>query len=342
MSRRKLRILALMDETLLPPDETGDADLSTGPWKTEFDVTSTLRELGHEVLNLGVASDLAPIRHALETLEPHIVFNLIEDFHDIPIYDQNVVAYLELLRVPYTGCNPRGLTFARNKSISKKLLSYHRIPVPEFGVFRRGRRTRRPKRLDFPLFVKSLTHEGSAGIAHASIVDSEEKLAERVAFVHERLGADAIVERYIEGRELYVGVLGNQRLEVLPVWELSFTKLPEEAPRFATEKIKWDRAYQKKVGVRTGLAKDLSDAQLSQIQRVCKRIYRTLELSGYARIDLRYSPDGRAYVLEANPNPQLAYGEDFAESAERAGISYEQLLQRIVNLGLQAQPGRAR
>jgi D-alanine-D-alanine ligase len=342
MSRRKLRILALMDETLVPPDEVGDADLSAVPWKTEFDVTSTLRELGHEVLNLGVASDLAPIRTAIEELEPHIVFNLIEDFHDIPIYDQNVVAYLELLRVPYTGCNPRGLTLARNKSISKKLLSYHRIPVPDFGVFRRGRRTRRPKRLEFPLFVKSLTHEGSAGISHASIVDSDEKLAERVAFVHDRLGADAIVERYIEGRELYVGVLGNQRLEVLPVWELSFTKLPDEAPRIATEKIKWDRAYQKKFGVRTGLARDLSDAQLTQIQRVCKRIYRTLELSVYARIDLRYAPDGRAYVLEANPNPQLAYGEDFAESAERAGISYEQLLQRILNLGLQAQPGRTR
>jgi D-alanine-D-alanine ligase len=336
MSRRKLRILALMDETLVPPDEVGDADLSAVPWKTEFDVTSTLRELGHEVLNLGVASDLAPIRTAIEELEPHIVFNLIEDFHDIPIYDQNVVAYLELLRVPYTGCNPRGLPLARNKSISKKLLSYHRIPVPDFGVFRRGRRTRRPKRLEFPLFVKSLTHEGSAGISHASIVDSDEKLAERVAFVHDRLGADAIVERYIEGRELYVGVLGNQRLEVLPVWELSFTKLPDEAPRIATEKIKWDRAYQKKVGVRTGPARGLDDATIGKIQRLCKRIYRVLEMTGYARIDLRLAVDGTPYVLEANPNPQLAYGEDFAESAERAGLGYDELIQRILLLGMQA------
>ena len=340
--RRRLRILALMDETLVPPEEIGDDDLSAVSWKTEFDVTSTLRELGHEVVNLGLGSDLAPIRTAIEEHAPHVVFNLIEDFHDIPIYDQNVVAYLELLRVPYTGCNPRGLTLARDKAISKKLLSYHRIPVPEFVVFRRGRRRRRPARLAFPLIVKSLTHEGSAGIAQTSVVENDEKLAERVAFVHERLGADAIAERYIEGRELYVGVLGNQRLEVLPVWELSFSRLPLIAPRIATEKIKWDRAYQKKVGVRTGRARDLSDAQVNQIQRLCKRIYRTLEITGYARIDLRLAPDGRVYVLEANPNPQLAYGEDFAESAERAGISYEQLLQRIVSLGLQAQPGRPR
>jgi D-alanine-D-alanine ligase len=249
-----------------------------------------------------------------------------------------VASYLELLGVPYTGCNPRGLMLARDKGISKKLLSYHRIPVPEFAVFRMGSAIRRPRRLAFPLIVKSLTKEGSAGIAQTSLVFDDDKLAERVVFIHKRLRTDAIVERYIDGRELYVGILGNARLQVFPVWELLFTKVPEEAPRIATEKVKWDAAYRERHGIKTNLAKALPDALVVRIRNLCKRIYRVLELSGYARIDLRLDPEGRIYILEANPNPQLAYGEDFAESAERAGVSYDGLLQRIVNLALQRMP----
>jgi D-alanine-D-alanine ligase len=335
---KKLRLLALMDEALVPPDEVEGVDVSEVEWKTEFDVVSTLRELGHEVQCLGVGSDLGAIRNAVNKLQPHAVFNLLEDFHDVPIYDQNVVSYLELLGVPYTGCNPRGLILARDKGISKKLLSYHRIPVPEFAVFRMGSAVRRPRRLAFPLIVKSLTKEGSAGIAQTSLVSDDDKLAERVAFIHKRLRTDAIVERYIDGRELYVGILGNARLQVFPVWELLFTKTPEEAPRIATEKVKWDAAYRTRHGIKTDLAKGLPDALGGRIKNLCKRIYRVLELSGYARIDLRLDSEGRIYVLEANPNPQLAYGEDFAESAEKAGVSYDGLIQRIVNLALQRSP----
>jgi len=335
---KKLRLLAVMDEVLVPPDDVKGIDLSEAEWKTEFDVVSSLRELGHEVRCLGVGSDLGVIRNAIAETQPHAVFNLLEDFHDVPIYDQNVASYLELLGVPYTGCNPRGLMLARDKGISKKLLSYHRIPVPEFAVFRMGSAIRRPRRLAFPLIVKSLTKEGSAGIAQTSLVFDDDKLAERVVFIHKRLRTDAIVERYIDGRELYVGILGNARLQVFPVWELLFTKVPEEAPRIATEKVKWDAAYRERHGIKTSLAKALPDALVVRIRNLCKRIYRVLELSGYARIDLRLDPEGRIYVLEANPNPQLAYGEDFAESAERAGVSYDGLLQRIVNLALQRMP----
>jgi D-alanine-D-alanine ligase len=335
---KKLRLLAVMDEVLVPPDDVKGIDLTEAEWKTEFDVVSSLRELGHEVQCLGVGSDLGVVRNAIAEGQPHAVFNLLEDFHDVPIYDQNVASYLELLRVPYTGCNPRGLMLARDKGISKKLLSYHRIPVPEFAVFRMGSAVRRPRRLAFPLIVKSLTKEGSAGIAQTSLVFDDDKLAERVAFIHKRLRTDAIVERYIDGRELYVGILGNARLQVFPVWELLFTKAPEETPRIATEKVKWDAAYRERHGIKTSLAKALPDALVVRIRNLCKRIYRVLELSGYARIDLRLDPEGRIYVLEANPNPQLAYGEDFAESAERAGVSYDGLLQRIVNLALQRSP----
>jgi D-alanine-D-alanine ligase len=331
--RGRLKVLALMEKVLVPPDELGDADLATVEWKTEFHVVQALRGLGHEVRCLGVGTDLGVIRAAIEEFKPDVVFNLLEDFKDVPIYDQNVVAYLELLDVPYTGCNSRGLMLARDKAITKKILSYHRIPVPEFHVFRMGTAVVRPKKLSFPLIVKSLTKEGSAGISKLSVVDSDQKLKERVALVHKRQHTDAIVERYVDGRELYVGVIGTRRLQVLPVWEMVFEK--PDAPRIATERVKWDPVYQKKHGIDTTSAKNLPDAMLAQIQNLCRRVYRTLELSGYARIDLRLDAEGKLYVLEANPNPQLADGEDFADSAKHTGTTYRALIQRLVNLALE-------
>ena len=333
--RGKLKVLALMEKVLVPPDDPGDANLETVEWKTEYHVVQALRALGHEVHCLGVGTDLGVIRIGIEEFHPDVVFNLLEDFKDVPIFDQNVVAYLELLDVPYTGCNSRGLMLARDKAITKKILSFHRIPVPEFHVFRMGHAVVRPKRLAFPLIVKSLTKEGSAGISKLSVVDSDQKLKERVALIHKRQHTDAIVERYVDGRELYVGVIGTRRLQVLPVWEMVFEKLPEESPRIATERVKWDPAYQKKHGIDTAVAKGLADATLAQIQNLCRRVYRTLELSGYARIDLRLDAEGKIYVLEANPNPQIAAGEDFADSAQHAGLSYRALVQRLVNLALE-------
>ena len=226
---KPLRVLALVHEDLVPPDDPGDADVLAVPWKTEFDVVSTLREMGHEVRPLGVRSDLRVVREVIEEWQPHIAFNLLEEFDGVATYDQNVVAYLELLRVPYTGCNPRGLMLSRDKALSKKVLAYHRIPCPDFAVFPLGRAARRPRRLSFPLIVKSLTEDASLGISQASVVENDDKLRERVAFIHESLGTSAIVERYIEGRELYVSVVGNRRLSVFPVWELRMEGLPDEA-----------------------------------------------------------------------------------------------------------------
>jgi D-alanine-D-alanine ligase len=332
-------VLALMDRRCIPPEtRPPDVDLESAEWRTEYNVVTTLKRLGHEVHLLGVASDLGVIRATVDEHKPHVVFNLLEDFHDVPIYDQNLVSYLELLRVPYTGCNPRGLMLARDKAISKTLLSFHRIPVPDFAVFPLGRRVHRPKHLALPLIVKSLTKEGSVGIAQASVVDSDEKLAERVRYVHEALGTDAIAEQYIDGRELYVGMLGNHRLRVLPIWELIFARLPEDVPRIATERLKWNVAYRKKHGITSRAARDLPDTLAETIRRLCNRTYRILQLTGYARIDLRLDGNGKVYVLEANPNPQLAEGEDFADSAKLAGLTYKKLIQRIVGLGLRWQP----
>ena len=331
---KPLRVLALVHEELVPPpDATADASLEAD-WKMEYDVLTFLRSMGHEVLPLGVGDDLRVIRTAIDEWRPQIAFNLMEHFRGVSVFDQNVVAYLELVRLPYTGCNPRGLMLARDKALAKKLLAYHRIPVPDFAVCPIGRTVRRPKRLAFPLIVKSLTEESSAGISQASVVGDDAGLAERVRFIHQSSGTDAIVEQYIDGREFYVGILGNQRLRVFPVWELLFTKMPDEAWRIATDRVKWSTKYQQKYGITTDEAKDLGEGEAQRVQHLCKRVYRTLGLSGYARIDMRRAADGRVFVLEANPNPQLAYGEDFAESAERAGLGYAALLQQILNLGL--------
>jgi D-alanine-D-alanine ligase len=335
----KRRILALVHQHLVPPEDTTGVDILEAEWKMEYDVIETLREQGHEVRVLGVHDDLAGIRPTTGFFGPHIVFNLMEAFAGVTTFDQNVVSYLELLRLRYTGCNPRGLMLARDKALSKKLLAYHRIPVPDFTVVRHGRKPALQKKMHFPLIVKSLFFEASAGISQASVVEDEEQLVRRVQFIHDTLGTAAIVEQFIDGRELYVGVLGNERLEVLPVWEMSFAQMTGNRWRIATERVKWNTQYQKKNGIMTNAAK-LDDAAVTHIQRIAKRAYRALDLNGYARVDLRMDDDGRAYVLEANPNPNLAYGEDFAESAEVNGVSYEKLLERIITLGLRWEPER--
>jgi D-alanine-D-alanine ligase len=281
-----------------------------------------------------VQDEFLPIRDAVEEFKPHVVFNLLEEFHRNVLFDQNVVSLLELLRVPYTGCNPRGLILARSKSLSKKLLAYHRIPVPDFLVIPRGHRTRRPRKLEFPLFVKSLMEHASYGIAQASLVEDDEKLAERVGFVHENIGTDAIAERFIAGREIYVGVLGNERLVALPPLELVIENKPANAALIATAKVKHDLAYQAKRGVTLAAAEGLAPEVAERISRLAKRIYRTLELEGYARIDFRLSAENVPYFLDANPNPDISDGEEIASAAALVGMTYGDLISRILSLGL--------
>lgn len=331
---KPLRVLVPVHEDLLPPDSIeGLTEDDIQPWKTEYDVIETLRNMGHEVMPIGVYDDQGAIRRAIESFKPHIAFNLLEEFHGDSLYDQHIVSYLELLKMPYTGCNPRGLTLAHDKALSKKILAYHRIPVPNFAVFPVNRKARRPKRLGFPLIVKSLSEEGSVGISRASIVYDDEKLAERVAFIHRQTQGPAIAEEYIDGREIYVAVLGNYQLRTFMPWELVISNLPEGAPMIATGRVKWNYKYQKKAGVQTHAA-DLTPEQVTTLTKLSKRICRNLYLSGYARLDFRLATNGQFYLLEANPNPNLSFGEDFAEAAEHDGVSYEALLQKIITLGL--------
>jgi D-alanine-D-alanine ligase len=331
---KKLRVLLLTDESLVPDKsrrelDGREAELS----KTEYDVLDGLERLGHEVTCVGVGSELGVIGRAMDQAKPQIAFNLVEQFDGLPHFDQHVVSYLELRKQKYTGCNPRGLTIARDKALTKKILTYHRIAVPRFAVFPPRRRIAATSRLKFPLFVKSLTEEGSEGIAQASLVREPDKLLERIGFIHERTGSTALVEEFIEGREIYVGVFGNELLTALPPWELTMDNLPEGAPVIATDKAKWDPAYQRRMGVKSGPA-ELAKDRLARLVRHSKRIYRLLHLSGYARLDYRLHENGTFYLLEANPNPQIARDEDFANSAKHAGIGYEELLQKLLTLGL--------
>jgi len=332
---KKLRVLVVLHPDQAPPESIkGASEQEQLAWKTGYDVLSTLRAAGHEVKILGVQDELKPIREEIESWKADIVFNLLEEFHGVATYDQNVASYLELLRIPYTGCNPRGLMLARGKDLSKKLLSYHRIPVPAFAVFPKQRKVKRPRRLALPLIVKSLSEDASLGISQASVVDTDEKLAERVNFIHERVGTPAIAEQYIEGRELYVGVIGNEQLRVLPVWELEFGSLAPGSNRIATAKVKFDVKYQERRGIIQGPAEDLTPEQRARIGRITKRICRTLELDGYSRIDFRLAADGTPYFIEANPNPEIARLEVFAEAAQHDGLDYLAMLQRILTLGL--------
>lgn len=334
---RKLRVLVLAHPDLVPPESlAGHPAEEVNRWKTEFNVVKTLRKLGHEVRVLGVQYELLPIRQTVAEWHPHIVFNLLEEFHSISEFDAHVVSYLDLLKVPHTGCNPRGLTITRDKALSKKIAAYHRIRIPRFATFPRRRRWRRPSDLRYPLIVKSLTEEASLGISQASIVRSDDELRERVAFVHTRIESDAIAEEYIEGRELYVGAIGNERITVLPAWELLFENLPPGAVPIATAHVKHNPRYQEERGIFQQEAADLPEALVDRIQRTTRRLYRLLHITGYARIDYRLREDGELFFLEANPNPEIAPGEEFASAAASAGIEYPELLQKILNLGLRA------
>lgn len=335
----KHRIVLMVHESLIPPqDVSALTETEIDEFRTEHNVLSTLRRLGQEVRVVGIGDQLTELREAIDEWRPHIVFNLLDEFSGIVSYDHYVVAYLELMRQPYTGCNPRGMMLSRDKVLTKRILATHRVATPAFRLFPYGKKFREPRRLTFPLFVKSATEDASLGISQASLVEDMASLRERVEFIHSQVQSDALVEEYIDGRELYVGVLGNTRLTALPAWEMDFGTLSQAQTRIATRKVKWDRNYQRKHGIATGKARDLSPEQTELLARLAKRTYRALHMSGFARMDFRLHADGRAFLLEANANPNLSRGEDFAESAKAVGMSYTALIARIVNLGLSYKP----
>jgi D-alanine-D-alanine ligase len=332
---RRLRVIVLCHEDLVPPARL--AGLPPGARdavRTEWDVVRALRRAGHGVRVVGVSDDLEPIRRAARAFRPHAAFNLLMEFRDQGRLQAHVVAYLELLGIPVTGPDARGILLSRDKALAKTLFLRHGLPTPAFAVFPRRGPAERLAGLRYPLIVKSRDEEASLGIAQASLVRDERRLRERVAFVHRRLGSDAIAEEYVDGRELTVGVIGNARARALPVRELAFRNLPAGSAPIATVRAKFDDAYRRRAGIRSGPARGLAPRVRAEIARLAVSAYRALGLSGYARIDLRLPGDGGPRLIEANATPDVAAAEDFAASARAAGIPYPRLLERILRLAI--------
>ena len=305
--KRKLKVLALFDAVAPTTlDQDLSAELATDDWKTEANVLAALTELGHVTEQLAIFDDLDLLTQKLQRFAPDIIFNLADQFRNNRAFDQNIASFLELHGIPFTGCGSTGLMLCKHKAISKKILGYHRIHVPEFTVIARGKRIARPRRLKFPIVVKPLKEEASLGISQASFVETDEQFKERVQFIHDKYNNDVIAEEYIEGRELYVSILGNLRLQVLPVRELVFQQVPPDEPKIATYRAKWDEEYRRRWGLQNQFPEGLDPVVVRQIEQTCKRIYRLLTIDGYARIDLRLSPANQLYFIEANPNPILA------------------------------------
>jgi len=310
-------------------------------FETENDVTRTLKKLGHDAqpMSLFDEQDLETFLARVKKKRPELVFNLAEAFRTDRRHEAGIVALLEMLGLPFTGASASALAVCKDKALAKKILSYHRVKTPGFVVSPRARPLKRLKSLRFPVFVKPIDTEGSEGIAQAALAADEGAAIERVRFVHESLGTDALIEEFIDGRELYSGVLGNERLQSLPPIELlvgnqpvGAGSQPDGAPRFFTYKAKWDAAYRKKWNIRAGAPKDLDEDTATRIAETARKAYHALQVSGYARVDVRVTPSGEIWVIEVNPNPGLAAGDEFAKAAARGDISYESLIERIVQL----------
>lgn len=330
--KRKLNITALVDSWTIPANDPEFREKPKEP-TTEYSVVQTLRELGHNVSILGCKDDITIVVTTLNEKKPDLVFNLTEALDGNRCMDMNIAAVLEMLNIPFTGSGPAGLMLCRDKRLCKQLLTIHRIRVPGFVSIIKNQKIRIPKSIHYPLVVKPAFEDSSEGISNASLVNNETALLERVKFVHEGWDQPVIAEEYIAGRELYVGVIGNKHLTVLPIRECFFDSDGTEGPRLTTYRVKWNAEYRNKWGIKFGFAK-LDDAVIKNIERTCKKVYRLLQLHDYARIDIRLTPENKFVFLEVNPNADIANGDEIAEAAEKAGIKYEKLIDHIVHLAM--------
>lgn len=329
---RLLNITVLVDPWTIPHDDPQFKHLPAEP-STEYHVIQTLRELCHHVSVLGAVDDIVTIVKTLHDHKPDLVFNLTEQLGGDRQMDKNIAAVLEMTHLPFTGSGPTALLLCRDKRLCKQLLSLHKIRVPNFLYIPRNHKLRVPKNLPYPLVVKPAFEDSSEGISNASLVTNEAALRQRISFIHKGWDQPAIAEEYIQGRELYVSILGNNKLTVLPIWECLFSFNGSEGPHLATYRVKWNAEYRRKWNIEFGFA-ELEPPTVKKIERICKKVYRVLQIRDYGRIDLRLTPNNRLVILEANPNPDIAYGEEVAEAAEKAGITYKKLIDRIIRLAL--------
>ncbi len=328
-----MKILVLFDlaRRVSPEVSFSEQSLKEEDKPTEADVLGCLARLGHEVETLSVYDNVTGIVEKLKAYAPDVVFNLSESFYHDRSHEPNIPALLELMKVRYTGSGPDALLLCKDKALAKKVLAYHRVRLPHFVVSHRSRPLRNLRRFVYPAFVKPVAEESSDGISKASFVRGEGEALERARFIHQKFNCDALIEEYIEGRELYLSVLGNHRLTVFPPREIFFEQVPDDVPKFATFHAKWNDAYRKKWGITNGAAKPLPGGVQENLAKLAKKVYRLLKIRGFGRIDVRITEAGEVFVIEANPNPSLAQEDDFAQAAAESGMGYEALIGEIIN-----------
>lgn len=329
------KVLVLFDvgePTGLDVDYT--EDLKSPEWKTERHVLSALRELDYPFAVLGVHDDTGLIREMVERYQPDVIFNMVERFANSLGNENRITSFLELQDVPITGCGSTGITLSKDKTLSKKIASFHGVKVPRFMVHEPGDIVRLDEGMQFPLIVKPIREEASYGISLKSVVQNEEELVDRVCFVQERFKQEALVEEFIVGREVYVGVIGNERLQCLPPREMTFGRNVPVESRFASYSVKWDEDYRDRWGIKNRFLPALNARDQARLNQTCKNIYRALNLTGYARMDLRLTLNSEPIFIEANPNPMLAKDEDFALAARKAGLDYPKLISKIISLAV--------
>jgi D-alanine-D-alanine ligase len=331
---KKTRLLVLFDTDGEPPASQDYKKQIESTDEAEFDIARALIAQGHQVRMFGFRDNLDQLVAGLRAEPADVIFNLAERFRGQSSLDYTVTAVLDMLGLPYTGASSEGLMLARDKALTKKVFAYQGIRIPHFMVCHRGAAVPRPSDLRFPLIVKPLDEDASVGIAQASVVRDDDALKERVSFIHERIKTDAIVEEFIAGRELYIGVMGNDPPVALPPIEMVFGNDSSVESRIATFKAKWSVRYREGRGIQNMIAENLSDELRGRLAEVALRAYEAAGLRDYGRIDVRLAHDDAIYVVEANPNPYLAEGEDLAWAAEEGGHLYPDFIEKIAEMAI--------
>jgi D-alanine-D-alanine ligase len=334
----KLNIVVIYDRWEDPEDE-GSASADKAPLmrsldkkEVEDEVAETLGKLGHDA-SLHLLDGSLKSLHALARMECDLVFNLAESFAGNDTADYCIAAYLELINKRFTGSGSHGLLYAQDKAVAKKILEFHGIHTPVFARSFRGRLDFSHD-LEFPVIVKPAREDGSIGIEFNAVVTSIRELMERIDWLHANFDSPVLIEEYVEGREMYVGVIGNDNPIALPVIELDLSKLPQGTPRIAGAEVKWGKGTRAYRDTKSAVAEDLPEETVAQLQTTAIAVFQALELRDYARIDMRLRPDGRVAVIEANPNPWLASKAEFSMAARKSGRNYTQLIEEIVDLAL--------
>ena len=315
---------------------SGDAGelLKSEAFAEDLKVFKVIQKLGHDVKPFAIYDNLGELFQEIREGHYDLVFHQAESFRGDRSHEAHLAAFYQLMGVPHTGASSEVLTLCADKSLAKKILHHHHIRTPFFETFGNDYSLERVSLFPFPGIVKPLSLEGSEGISQSSFVATPKEAIARAEWIREKFGVDAIFEEYIDGRELYVSILGGKRPASLPIREHLFGDVDDSDPKIATYNAKWNDEYRKKWGIKNTFAKGLSPALETKIQSTAKRIARLLGIYTFARIDFRMKADGTLYFIEANPNPCLYADDELAMSAAKAEIEYPDLIQKIIKAAL--------